>query len=97
MPFSLFGSIAERVLETPKWPEEWPYSPADFSRQDESNDGIFYDSPRLCYHIDDAAVSALTQYYSENFKEGEDVLDICSSPKKSSKKSVEFFVLEENV
>ena len=48
-------------------------------RQDESNDGIFYDSPRLCYHIDDAAVSALTQYYSENLKEGDDVLDICSS------------------
>lgn len=79
LPITLFGSMAEKVLDNPKWPPEWPYSPADFSRQDESNDAIFYDTPRLCYHIDDAAVSALTQYYSENLKEGEDVLDICSS------------------
>ena len=28
---------------------------------DESDDSIFYDSPRLVYHIDDAAVSALTK------------------------------------
>mmetsp|Transcript_29814 Transcript_29814/g.63839 ORF Transcript_29814/g.63839 Transcript_29814/m.63839 type:complete len:263 (+) Transcript_29814:13-801(+) len=79
MPITLFGSMAEKVLENPKFPPEWPFSPADFSRQDESNDGIFYDTPRLCYHIDDAAVSALTQYYSESIKDGEDVLDICSS------------------
>ena len=31
------------------------------------------------YHIDDFAVTALTKYYEENFKDGEDVLDICSS------------------
>jgi len=31
------------------------------------------------YHIDDYAVSALTDYYERNFKEGDDVLDICSS------------------
>ena len=79
MPITLFGSMAEKVLENPKFPDEWPYSPADFSRMDESNDAIFYDSPRLCYHIDDAAVSALTEYYSGALKEGDDVLDICSS------------------
>jgi SAM-dependent methyltransferase len=79
MPISLFGSMVEKVLENPKFPADWPYSAADFSRMDESNDGIFYDSPRLCYHIDDAAVSALTEYYAKNLKEGDDVLDICSS------------------
>jgi ubiquinone/menaquinone biosynthesis C-methylase UbiE len=31
------------------------------------------------YHIDEFAVSALTKYYGENLKEGDDVLDICSS------------------
>lgn len=31
------------------------------------------------YHIDDAAVAALTEYYGKHFKDGEDVLDICSS------------------
>jgi len=79
MPISLMGSMAEKVLENPKFPEEWPYSEKDFARMDESNDAVFYDSPRLVYHIDDAAVSALTKYYSENLKEGDDVLDICSS------------------
>lgn len=46
---------------------------------DESMDSVFYDSPRLVYHIDDAAVAALTQFYAENLKNGDDVLDICSS------------------
>lgn len=72
-------SMAEKVLENPKWPPEWPYTEMDFKRMDESDDSIFYDSPRLCYHIDDAAVSALTSYYAKNFKDGDDVLDICSS------------------
>jgi ubiquinone/menaquinone biosynthesis C-methylase UbiE len=73
------SSMADKVLENPKWPPSWPYSDEDFQRQDESNDAIFYDSPRLVYHIDDAAVGALTAYYTENIQDGEDVLDICSS------------------
>jgi SAM-dependent methyltransferase len=72
-------SMAEKVLENPKWPPEWPYTPEDFKRMDESSDAIFYESARLVYHIDDAAVGALTEYYSKHLKDGEDVLDICSS------------------
>lgn len=71
--------MIEKVLEAPQWPESWPYSDEDFKRMDESDDAIFYDQARLVYHIDDAAVSALTEYYKENIKDGEDVLDICSS------------------
>lgn len=71
--------MTEKVLENPKWPAEWPYTDLDFKRMDESDDKIFYDTPRLCYHIDDGAVSALTQYYQESLKDGDDVLDICSS------------------
>ena len=71
--------IAEKVLQNPQWPSDWPYSDDDFARMDEQDDGIFYDQPRLVYHIDDAAVSALTDYYSETLKDGDDVLDICSS------------------
>jgi len=71
--------MAEKVLQNPKWPDEWPYSPEDFTREDESDDGIFYQSSRLVYHIDDSAVGALTKYYGGCFKDGEDVLDICSS------------------
>jgi len=70
---------AEKVLVDPKFPSEWPFSPEDFMRQDESDDTIFYDQPRLVYHIDDYAVNALTEYYSENLQDGDDVLDICSS------------------
>lgn len=73
------NSMVEKVLEAPKWPAEWPYSAQDFVRTDESDDSVFYDSPRLCYHIDDAAVSALTEFYSEALENGDDVLDICSS------------------
>lgn len=43
----LQASVAERVLENPQWPAEWPYSDEDFHRQDESNDGIFYNQARL--------------------------------------------------
>jgi hypothetical protein len=71
--------IAEKVLQSPQWPAEWPYTEQDLSRMDESTDTVFYESPRLVYHIDDAAVTALTDYYGKNLKEGEDVLDICSS------------------
>jgi len=72
-------SIAEKVLSNPQWPEEWPYSEQDLARMDESNDNIFYDSPRLVYHIDDFAVTALTQYYKENFKDGEGNFEILTS------------------
>lgn len=73
------STIAEKVLENPKWPESWPYSKEDFARRDEQNDAVFYDQARLVYHIDEPCVEALTTYYSETIKDGEDVLDICSS------------------
>ena len=73
-------SMAEKVLEKPKWPESWPYNDAvDFAVMDPSEDEIFYDQARLVYHIDDFCVNALTAKYSEYLKEGDDVLDICSS------------------
>lgn len=73
------SSLADQVLANPQWPAAWPYSPDDFERSDESDDGIFYSEPRLVYHIDDAAVTALTDYYATNLQDGQDVLDICSS------------------
>lgn len=79
-PFWPLGAtLYEKVLQNPQFPEQWPFTDEDFSRSDESADTIFYDQARLVYHIDDAAVSALTKYYGEQLKEGEDVLDICSS------------------
>lgn len=72
----------EDVLATPQWPSEWPYSAADLSRQDESTDENFYDAPRFCFHVDDKAVAALTDYYSKEFPKWEDkpaILDLCAS------------------
>jgi len=71
--------IAEKVLANPKFPPEWPYTAQDLARSDETDDGIFYQSARLVTHIDDAAIQALSEYYATVFKDGEDVLDICSS------------------
>ena len=71
---STMKDLAEGVLKNPQYPPEWPFSPSDFERQDESDDSIFYDQPRLVYHIDDSCVDALTKYYSKTLKDGDDVL-----------------------
>ena len=81
-PWRTNAVTAADVLKTPKWPEGWPYSPEDFKRTDEQSDGIFYESSRLVYHIDEPAVAALTEHYATVFSAFEkppDVLDICSS------------------
>jgi SAM-dependent methyltransferase len=71
--------MVEKVLEKPQWPAEWPYTEQDFTRMDESDDAIFYEPSRLVYHIDDPCVAALTKYYKQHIRDGDDVLDICSS------------------
>jgi Methyltransferase domain len=69
---------ADDVLKNPNWPAEFPLTAQNFRRQDESDDSIFYDSPRLCFHIDNDAVSALTRYY-ESLPTPTAVLDFASS------------------
>eukprot|EP00548_Thalassiothrix_antarctica_P005011 CAMPEP_0194133866 /NCGR_PEP_ID=MMETSP0152-20130528/3883_1 /TAXON_ID=1049557 /ORGANISM="Thalassiothrix antarctica, Strain L6-D1" /LENGTH=279 /DNA_ID=CAMNT_0038829261 /DNA_START=78 /DNA_END=917 /DNA_ORIENTATION=- len=76
----------EAVLATPKWPDTWPFTENDLRRQDETNDKNFYSAPRFCYHVDEKAVAALTDYYAAEFpklvkKEGEKpaILDLCAS------------------
>jgi hypothetical protein len=44
---SSLNSMADKVLLAPKWPPEWCYTANDFARQDESDDDVFYESPRL--------------------------------------------------
>jgi len=62
-----------------EWPEQPPFNQKDFFRADEGDDENFYTLPRLVYHIDEPAVSSLTQYYRANIKPGSSILDICSS------------------
>ena len=54
-------------------PSEW------FGRVDESDDAVFYQTPRLVAHIDDATIAALTDYYREVIPAGGAVLDLMSS------------------
>jgi len=72
------ASLDEKLFSRP-WPDEWPFPPQAFRRQDESDDADFYAVPRFCYHIDEGAVRALTNYYAENIAPGAAILDICSS------------------
>ena len=50
-----------------------------FRRYDENPDEEFYRAPRLVTHIDERAISAVTQLYREYFPENEAVLDLMSS------------------
>lgn len=62
--------MIESVLEGGEaWPEQPPFSRDDFARLDESDDSLFYDSPKLVQHVDDAAVRALERYYGEALEE----------------------------
>merc|ERR1719258_867491 len=67
------------AVYTGGFPAQFPFSAADFKRLDEAPDTEFYKFPKLMYHIDEGAVSALTRYYDRQIADGSDVLDICSS------------------
>jgi hypothetical protein len=53
--------------------------PGAFDRIDESDDALFYDEPRLVYHIDEGAVAALTRFYRSVLPQGGVLLDLMSS------------------
>mmetsp|Transcript_17847 Transcript_17847/g.36277 ORF Transcript_17847/g.36277 Transcript_17847/m.36277 type:complete len:278 (-) Transcript_17847:43-876(-) len=75
-----------RVLLEP-WDNEPQFGKGCFRRLDETDDSQFYNTPRFVFHIDDAAVAACQQFYTQTFKELAankqqqplDVLDLCSS------------------
>ena len=56
-----------------------PLLPEHFRRSDETNDGLFYETPRLVVHIDEAACAALAEYHGRVLSPGGDVLDLMSS------------------
>lgn len=90
LPFSLVSAVDDpvaAVLRDVDWEASPPFSKGDFRRLDETDDGIFYETPRLVYHVDDAAVAATTSYYGRLFTQVAQrqkveqlaVLDLCSS------------------
>ncbi|OEL38084.1 hypothetical protein BAE44_0000897 [Dichanthelium oligosanthes] len=76
-------SPVEQILKNVEWLDEFPFKAEDFSRFDESSDTLFYSVPRFVTHIDDQAIQALTEYYSEvlppSNTPGVAILDMCSS------------------
>ena len=50
-----------------------------FRRADETPDEEFYRAPRLVTHIDDRAITTVTQLYREFFPSGGEILDLMSS------------------
>ena len=50
-----------------------------FRRYDEAPDEEFYKTPRLVTHIDELAIAAVTQLYTEFFPAGGQILDLMSS------------------
>jgi SAM-dependent methyltransferase len=55
------------------------FPPGFFDRVDESPDALFYAQPRFVVHIDDATIAALTSWYGEVLRPGDEVLDLMSS------------------
>ena len=45
----------------------YPFIPEDFARQDETDDVLFYRSPRWVVHIDDHAIAAVSELFREVF------------------------------
>lgn len=81
VPFSTAASMASSASVTPYLPRHkaWPYTPADFLRQDPSPDTRFYASPRYVTHIDDSAIASLRRYYANVLPAHGTLLDFCSS------------------
>ncbi|KHG24341.1 ubiE [Gossypium arboreum] len=81
--FTKSPCLASQALQNVEWPEQFPFKDEDFQRFDETPDSLFYEAPRFVTHIDDAAIAALTKYYSEVFPPsntpGVSILDMCSS------------------
>ena len=55
------------------------YPPGSFEREDESDDGWFYASPRLVVHIDEGAIAAVSQLFKDLIPADSAVLDLMSS------------------
>ena len=72
-------SFPSRPYTPPNPRGPFPYTPTSLTPQDTSNDATFYDAPRFVTHIDDNAISTLSQYYALTLPKRGVILDVCSS------------------
>lgn len=54
-------------------------NPNFFRRMDETDDELFYESPRFVVHIDDGAIGAVGEIYASRLQQGGAILDLMSS------------------
>ena len=59
--------------------DPYPFTPGDFARQDESDDSLFYQEPRLLVHIDEQAIAAIGELFREVIPPDSVILDLMSS------------------
>ncbi|MFO7497203.1 MAG: class I SAM-dependent methyltransferase [Desulfobacterales bacterium] len=75
----------EAALKGPGMQVRWQGQPTDFfsgrpfAREDESDDLVFYEKPRLVDHIDRQAISVITGLYEKLLAPGDRVLDLMTS------------------
>ncbi len=55
------------------------FSGSPFARDDDKNDAVFYQRPRLVNHIDDAAAAVISRLYGRLINPGAEVLDLMGS------------------
>lgn len=79
------STMTHRYLSN-SFPSSFPYSLSSLTPHDLTSDRAFYVQPRFVNHIDDHAISQLSQYYSDNLPRSQSsssaiprILDICSS------------------
>ncbi len=69
----LQAGCCRRWITGPAFPAEY------FSREDESDDGLFYTQPRFVVHIDELAIAAVGRVFREQIPADSVVLDLMSS------------------
>ena len=56
-----------------------PFTPMHFTRQDDGEDSLFYQYPRLVVHIDDQAIAVVGDLFKEMIPPESSILDLMSS------------------
>lgn len=74
----LFGQRGRNYLKYTNYPPRWPFNATDVSREDESDDALFWKGVER--HLDDNAVGGLSAWYEAHLpREGETtILDVCA-------------------
>jgi len=60
-------------------PADHPFTADLFARIDESDDALFYSTPRRAVHVDASAITVLTRFLGENLPPASELLDVMAS------------------